>query len=140
MEAKLQAWLNSHPVIFQGETVTIRNVFLNGESQAGKFFDELKEGDKTKTTAIMNLIDNKKGKVENGQKFKKLLEHDHESILEVKATKQVRIACIWEKDYNLMLLFGTTKQSDQWKSGDIQQLKNVYDEYAAKKQSFLSKP
>lgn len=133
----LQGWLDTHPVLHKGQTVTVRTVTLDEQSQARDYWDGLSKDDQIKVAAVMNLIDVKRGNPANGEKFKKLETYQQTAILEIKA-HQVRIGCVWEEGFNLMLLFGTTKKQDEWKKGDLKQLHNIYDKYDAKKKEYLS--
>lgn len=137
MASALQHWLETHPVLHRGQTVTIRTVHLDEKSQVRDYWDSLDKGKQIKLASVMNLLDVKKGNVTNDQKFKKLDNYKDATFHEIKS-HQIRIGCVWEPGYNLMLLFGTTKKQDDWKKGDLEQLQNIYDKYDAKKQTFLS--
>lgn len=133
---KLDDWLLGHPVLFKGDTITVRNVTLDSTSQVAGYISALGSQDKAKVTAVLKLIDNKKGTLSNREKFKKLESYKDANFFEVKSN-QIRIGCVWERNYNLMLLFGCTKKKDDWKQGDLRQLRNIYDKYSEQKKAFM---
>lgn len=98
---------------------------------AKDFLEEtLDESDYDKVFAILNLIDLKKGRPFNREKFRDLtnVTYKGKKFLEIKSF-QVRIGCFWELGYNLFLTHGFFKKGDDWPPGEIERLKNVYDDY-----------
>lgn len=141
MGAAVAEWIDQHPVLFEGNLITVRQVSLEEkieDNQNIEYWASLKDGEKRKVSTIFALMDSNNGTLFNREKYKKLEDYHGVTIQEIKSG-QARIGCIWEEGYNLMLLFGCNKKKDTWKAGDLKQLRNIYDKYAEKRSDFLSK-
>ena len=116
---------NPHQVIWKGETVTIWSISYRRRYPSLDFINELSDKDRISLLAIFRLLDSMLAGFRHPQKFKKLLEYDQMTFLELKSG-QIRIGCFWQPNFHLYLTHGFLKKNDSWPEKEILMLKHVY--------------
>jgi hypothetical protein len=109
--------------------VKINHCLIRNGYPTEVFISSLNNEEKASLVALFRLFGEKRGKIENGQKFKKLEDY-FVAILEFK-DKQVRLAGFWREKYNFNLIYGFVKKQDTWPRKDLNAMRGNYDDFIA---------
>lgn len=109
--------------------VKINHCLIRNSYPTEAFISSLNTDEKRSLIALFKLFGEKKGKMDNGQKFKKLEDY-FVAILEFK-DKQVRLAGFWREHYNFNLIYGFIKKQDTWPQKDLNTMRGNYGDFIA---------
>ena len=109
--------------IFREEGIKIDAIQINKRCSVYAFLQELSDQDRKKVFALFTLFWQKRGKLYNTQKLKKL-KFACRDCFEFKSTSQLRISFIYLENcsgtLHICLLGGFRKKSDKWPKPEIE--------------------
>lgn len=120
-------------VAYTHNGVTINYCLIRDDYPTETFIDSLTKDQAANVAALFKLFCDKKGVMNNGQKFKKL-EKYCVAILEFK-THQIRLAGFWRDGFKFNLIYGLIKKRDDWPANDIAAMRKNYDSFIAEENS-----
>ena len=98
--------------------VKINYCLIGDRYPVEEFIDSMEEEEKIKILALFDLLGNERGRILNGEKFKKL----DGDIYEFKSS-QIRLACFTGKGYSYNLIYGFRKKDNKWPKKHLSNMK-----------------